>query len=157
MEHSRRWRNVTDVTICHPKEPDGKPWNKMESYGTMWNVSECPGTFSCKLVYIDLNHTSKEKEFTPPGQQFTYCSGRITNSSVSTQTETLFASFPHNFASTLYPLGLIGWVILSNHIPHSASSSVWRSTKSEVLIEPSTLVTSEFLVSVLLKSDTLGR
>jgi hypothetical protein len=31
----------------------------MEYYGTAWKVMECSGTFSCKIVYIDLNHTPK--------------------------------------------------------------------------------------------------
>jgi hypothetical protein len=47
-------------------------------------------------------------------------------------------------------------VILSNHIPYSASSFVW-SSKSEVLNKLSTLVMSEYLVSVWLKSETSGR
>jgi hypothetical protein len=37
----------------------------MECYGIMWSALECSGTFSCKLVYIDLNHTSKGQSVHP--------------------------------------------------------------------------------------------
>jgi hypothetical protein len=39
-----------------------------ESYGILWKVLECSRTFLCKIVYIDLNPTSKRKTGT-------YCSG----------------------------------------------------------------------------------